>query len=825
MSASEYIGEEFSVKGDRYSVKNTKDLYNLKTIKIQKKPLCYAFIGGMWYSKDSFSLEQNISLPYPFTTYYTTKILDRCYKGVLCRSLYYVKMPIVVIQFEDECICIRFDPIITCNEFEMIPFISLSEDKESYIISFYLFNEFYVMQKEYAWLGKGKKRKESLDLRKGDIFNFSISIDKYNSWNEAIEKYVNKELCEDLIIESTCQIFEQGKKALFRSYDHLTGSFLQLPWKKTPGFTFVNSSYSLLSYEAVRLHYFSEWFNKSGDNQFDIWCKGLRELFVDKRLYKTKLQRGAGIVWYNMTNLTKKGLEGFFYMDCGYSGYPGGQATIAFHLLNYLKCCDDEKVEKLVEKSLSYIVSTQNSNGSWPMAIRQEGVIKFRSEDLSRYETQGGTAESVRALLLGYSRFSDEAMRKTAMNGLGFLEDKYPICYNGLRDIGINEPEAFSAVSVIDAFLDAYEHTHEKKYSDFAVLYALYALTWIYWYDTKNLKIKYNFHPISFSITPRLSPYESVWIVSTFLRLYKKTNQRIWKNMAEMLYKQAVQWISKTGGLCEGIFPKFLDGLYCLPMEQTFATVELLRASTHFFSFEKERVNADKKPFIDKIKIEIDDDIVVVFYEDEEVFRFSAAECKIISLKGGMLNKYGICFSFPEVYSWENRVKMFIKKRLRGKYGKFILSLSDVKYFLRGVYGPQLGKKIKIESLGDHIKKWDVTVDGSYISGWCKTSLHKLKYTISFTKKKSGLLISFYPLVVEVLDQDLPLAHVLFPVIGCELQRRNGNCLVFDDFFVSGDFKNVIVQDDVTAVDQSCATNWTHGGVFKGYFDIFLNHD
>lgn len=825
MNVDQYAGEEFVVKDNRYTVKQKQEMFSLKTITISKKPFSYAFIGGMWYSKDKFSLKQDISLPYPFSTYYTTKILDTCHNGVCCRSLYYVKMPVMIVQFEDECLCIEFDPVIQCKDSEIIPFISLYETDDKYCICFSLFSDFFIKEKEHAWLGFGKKKKITLDLQQGDGFVFNVTIRKFKTWDEAVLEYAERNISEDVSFDSAKQVFLQAKQALFRSYDQLTGSFLQLPWKDTPGFTFVHSSYSLLSYEAVRLHYFSKWFSKTADKQFEMWANGLRNLFVNTNLYKTSLKKGHGLVWYNMTNLTKKGLEGFFYMDCGYSGYPGGQATTAFHLLNYLSYGDDAKVEELVGKSLEYIVSTQNDNGSWPMAVRQEGMIQFRLEDMSKCVTFGGTAEAVRALLLGHARFDDEVMRDAAMRGLLFLEDKYPICYNGLRDIGINEAEAFSAVSCIDAFLDAYEHTKQEKYLEFAVLYALYCLPWLYWYDTKNLSLKYNFHPISYSITPRLSPYESVWIVSTFLRLSRCSNQLIWKKVAQVVYAQAVTWVSSTGGLCEGVFPRFLETLYCLPMEQTFATVELLHASSHFFDMSQGDTPMLHPETSDcLIQIIKEDDCVVVLYKESEVLRFNAAECKILSLKGCNLNSYGICFSFPQAYSTSNKIKRFMKKQLRGRYGKFLLSVSDAKYFLQGVNGPKLNDRFTINPVGKYGRQWDVCVDKGVIRGWFQTALHKITYTISFSKKESGLCISFNPVCVEVLKHDVAVAPVLFPVIGSCLCSKNDTFLEFDGFSVSYENNKIISKDDVIAIDQTYVTNWTHGGVFQGKFDILLKN-
>ncbi len=317
MNVEESFGNELSVKNNVYTIREDAERLNLKTIKIKKKPLNYAFIGGMWYSKKDFSLKQNISLPYPFSTYYTTKILDINQNDSLFRSLYYVKMPVVVLQFEDECVCVEFDPLIRSNGKEIIPFISLSENEECYIISFYLFNEFFLKEKEYAWLGLGKKKKISLDLKPGDSFQFSTKIKKSKKWTDAVRTYVEKNTSKQVKIESAEEMFYNGKQGLYRSYDHLTGSFLQLPWREMPGFTFVHSSHSLLSYEAVRLHYFTKWQRQTKDEQFLMWSKKLRDLFTNPNLYKKDLKKGKGIVWYNMTNFTKNGLKGFFYMDCG----------------------------------------------------------------------------------------------------------------------------------------------------------------------------------------------------------------------------------------------------------------------------------------------------------------------------------------------------------------------------------------------------------------------------------------------------------------------------------------------------------------------------
>src|SRR6056297_1817968 len=105
MTITETIDSSFTHSNNTYTVTDRKEDYLLKTIRIPKKEaFFYAFLGGMWYSKNKFELSfDDISLPYPFTTYYTIKILDKTIHEKHCRSAIYVKMPVCIIQLEKTC--------------------------------------------------------------------------------------------------------------------------------------------------------------------------------------------------------------------------------------------------------------------------------------------------------------------------------------------------------------------------------------------------------------------------------------------------------------------------------------------------------------------------------------------------------------------------------------------------------------------------------------------------------------------------------------------------------------------------------------------------
>ena len=829
MMIQEEHGEYFKIQNDQNYIVIEKPLVDkllLKKIRIEKKPLKYSFIGGMWYTKNKFSFDQDISLPYPFSTYYMIKIPDQIIDGIRSRSLIYVKTPVMVLQFEKTCVSIEFDPFVQINNQDVFPFIRLEENDDNYVVSFYLLTSFEIKKKNTAWLGFSEKEKINVTVEKGTRFKFSVKTTQHKNWEEAVYTIMKKHLPREISVKNPEKVFLKAQNALFRSYDNLTGSFLQLPWRDTTGFTFSNASYSLLSYEAVRLDYFSRWFDETKNKQLKEWKDRLREHFVNPLLYTKPRRTGRGIIWYNMTNLTKQGLKGYFYMDCGYSGYPGGQATITYHLLEYLKRNPDEELESLVKQSIEYIISTQKTNSSWPMAVKQEGIMRFRPEKLSNYETHGGTGEAARALLSGYKIFKDEQMKKKALKALEYLKEPFPICYNGLRDIGLNEPEAFSAINIINAFLDAYELTREKKYLEQAKTYSYYILPWIYLYNTSNWKLMFNFHPISYSITPRISPYETMWVVSSFLRLSGYDKKIFWRKLAETMYNAAVQWTTENGGLSEGVFPKDFSTLEPLPMEQTFATTELMNASYQFIKNKKNLQKPSSKPVTketETVYIKRKNSFLEILYNKKLICRFDLNRCKIIFINGEKLNDFGISFSFYGPYIFRNRLKTKIKQVLRSQIGKYLLSIGDIKYFLTGVKNPVVVDKNKVDLFEKHIKNTKIlSISKTSVCVQFLSDFHKITLWITVKKIKDKISIIFNPVLIEMLKHDLVVYKVLFPVVGAKIKKTTSNSLHFKKFILNIENPSIVETKDFVAVDQTLATNWTHGGVYNGEFEIIV---
>ena len=829
MDVTETIDSSLSKEKNVYQVSEEKEIYVLKNIEIPKNErFSYAFLGGMWYSKKIFAFNTDeISLPYPFTTYYTLKILDKTIDNSFCRSAIYVKMPVFLIQFPKQCYVITFDASLSIHNQDVFPFIQLKETEKSYIIRFYLCTSYSIKEKNQAWLGRGKISTIHHSIKQGDRFQFNSKTEKYDNWENAIKHILKNNLKtknDESLHHCPEHVFSSAKKALWRSYDHKRGTFLQLPWRDTPGFTFESSSYSLISYEAVRLDYFSKWYQQTKDEDFKLWMNKLHHLFLQPSLHIKPLKKGKGIIWYNMTTLTKKGLLGYFYMDTGYAGYPGGQATTDYHLLEYLKRNPDPQLETLVKQSLEYIKSTQNKDGSWPMAIKQQGRLKFRPEHLENYKTHGGTAEAVRALLSGSDYFDDPTMKTAAKKGLGFLRDKHPICYNGLRDIGIMEPEAFSAVSVINAFLDAYEREKDEKYLNQAETYAIYIIAWIYQWQTNELAFKYNFHPISYSITPRLSPYETAWIISTFHRLAEHKDTSLYTQLNKALFNHVTNWISDTGGLSEGVFPKGFTGFQRLPMEQTFATVELMNSATRFMSSLKEinkRQNNKNNSLNKEYHLNKNKNQLILSKGKQQIFVFDASSATILKLQNIYLNEIGITFLFSGVQKKSIRRK--IKQRLRGNIGKYVIGAKDARYAITGVKEPSIESTIHRDNLKNAISSSEINIlSNNEAEIQCHTSFHLLKIAFCFRISNETLQIEM-KISITVKKHDLPIEQqILFPVIGAKPVETSDETIKFNGFHITGDCSPLIQKESFTSINQTLKANWTHAGFCKKTYIISI---
>lgn len=714
----------------------------IKKIKIPKGKLLYFFIGGMVYN-EKFSFDTGSKNQYPFTTYYVSKIMDKTEDDIRYKSLIYCKLPLICLQFEDYCKCIEFDLPAKCGGEEITPFVGLRETEDFYEIIFRHFPQIVLKEKRNAWLGFAKKKK--INLPEGDIV---FKVRQYNkkTWKEAVSDFFEKQKIRPEKIH-TDELIPKVKSVLFRSFDNEFGTFLQLPWANSTGFCMDKYSYSFPGFDAKRLNYFQELYEKTGDPDYKYWVNRLERLFLNPNLHKNTKN---GFVWCNNTHFDGVKLKGLFYLNVGYAGYPPGQATISLNLAEYLQRKENKKLMKLLKNNLDYILRTQNDGGSWPSAIAYE----FQWREWRNSE--GSTAECVRALLKGYCIFKDKRYRKAAEKALEYLDRENIICRNVLRDIGIDEPEAFSAIIAVEAFLDASEILKDKKYLQMAKYYAYYILTWVYWYGN----LKGYFHPISESITPRISPFESLMIVKVYKRLYNKTKEKFWDRISDYLFKGVMEIKNKDNSISEGVFPTFDGSIYYLPSEQTFATAELLHTCFIYGSHKY------KEPKKENIKVEDKEDYLLI----EDFIKINKEKYGIKINE----NNFDIIISGP--YKIKSRLYTEISKGLR-KFG-FLNAARDAIYLLRGLHQPFDNKTSK-EIIDKHVNSFSIDKGDKEILIRLELDFHEIKMVIY----KSGKIKM--DLFIRVKEHDLIC-------------------------------KKVIINDTNYTLD----TNWTNGGLFKKTIDL-----
>ncbi|MFO7966447.1 MAG: hypothetical protein R6U44_02485 [Archaeoglobaceae archaeon] len=729
-----------------------------------KGSLKYFFIGGMNYAR-TFGFQESHN-KYPFTTYYIDRIDDIVHEAVIYRSLFYCKLPLICLQFEEGCECIEFELPATCGSRKVYPFVGLTDTSSSYRIIFKHFPEFTLKHKDTAWLGRGEERKIKENCEQVE---FKVKEYRTNNWVEAVRGFLNRTdlqkngskigSIENENINSRVKgLCWRSKEALKRSYDNELGTFLQLPWRKSSDFVFSLYSYSLLSYEAVRLSYFSQLYHKTGDPDLKNWMKRLRDLFVNTELYR---ETERGLFWFNMTHYNGKKLTGYSYMDVGFAGYPGGQGLISRSLLEYLERYEDKDVEELVKKNLDFILSRQNGDGSWNAAI---SFKKFNpSSMMAKWSrSEGATAENVRALLIAFKRYGGNRYKGSALKGLEYLQQEDPICKNVLRDIGLEEPEGYSAILALNAFLDAFELFEDEKFLEYAEIYAHHLLTFHYWYG----KIFGHFHPITESITPRLSPFESLMAVKAYNRMKEATGDNLWSKMANILLYRTLELVDDNGGLSEGVFVKYDGGLQTLVMEQTFATAELLHTVSDLDCYRYRPI--EKK----EMKAEDMEEKIVV----EDFLEINKHHFKVLDNK----NKYSLEIKMSKPYKLSSRAKTSLLSRLR-RLG-LVSGVVDLKYLLKGVYQPE--EKVELQSLQDHITGYRVNKRNGEVVVEAELPYHRI-HILVFKDSSDEV---FMDLSISVKGHDLKCNKVV---------------ISFDEVY-----------------DETLKTNWTHGGHYKRTFTL-----
>lgn len=591
------------------------DLIEAPLLVYGPKNLNYSFIGGLRYSKNSSFdvVNRQFKFSYPFSTYYKIKIPARKINGYWYRSLIYCKMPIAIYSSNKYYFGIMFKPVekssLGREMVHSIRFDGAGLRDENYVSLSYCSHK--ILRKRNIWLGLPAK---PADLKvkvkpNEEIYTTADLLYGTGKWYDAVDRFFMKNPLEEPSREIDPRLVaEKTRNAFWRAWDSRLKTFLQLPFKRSPGFLFDDLLFSLTSFDAERLSNFYDYHQLTGDPTFKYWINGLRSNLLSRRLIEVKRNNK---IWHNGLAFNGLNAEGYTYLWTGYAGYPGGQATIVLGLLEYYNKklvstrVPDNRVLNNALDGLNWILETQKENGAWRCALKIFREYPARRIDYSALETVGGTAECIRALILAYKITDYKKYRISAEKGLKWLNDKKGsvIGFNYLRDAGIFEEEGISAIIAAMANIDAYLCLKDEKYLKYALTWGKYLLTWHYLWETDKLKIKYGYDPLSWSITPRIAPYETAMVLSVYSKLYRLTGDNFWRKIFIQTYNKVAEFQESDGGLSETYFLNYLKGLSDIPVQQTFAANELLRASIEYMNLEnnlKFEVNQDKIEVIEK---------------------------------------------------------------------------------------------------------------------------------------------------------------------------------------------------------------------------------
>ncbi len=765
------------------------DLRTLATVPVPDDA-DYWFLGGTIYrTGPDFSMAGDADITYPYTTYYRRKIEPFRHDGIFYRPLAELVLPLLAMDTGESCTAARLDPAIMTGDGPAYPFIGYDPDARAFRIV--LPDTYTVLAKDAEWLGTGTR----LTRDNPSVPDYAVPVAEHDDWQAAVRSLVRDASRDPPRVDADTvnTAFHDATRALSRSWDARNGTFLQLPWRDRPGFALDAYSYGLLAHEAERLALFTDLADLDGP--FRTWRDNLIHLFTGDAFTIDDLNTGDGTAWYNTLEYDGTGLHGSVYLGTGYYGYPGGQATIARSLL-----AAADRVDGLTGRAhatLEYLVSTQEPDGGWPKALHQDRELPF-DEDPWTVQSEGATAECVRALLHGWQRFGDDRYRDAAERGLARLETRSPVCRNGLRDIGTDEPEGFSAFAAVHAFLDAHDVLGDDAYLDTAETYASYLLTWTYWSET-GLDLRGIAHPISETITMRISPYETLLAAEVFDRLAGTTGDDLWSDLYEWSLARALEFRNRDGGLSEGVFFDHTGETFPLHTAQTFATAELVKILSRDDRFDPGTPEPARG---DAVPVERDGSMLHVPAAGVSI---DADGFRVTRIAGEDVDG-DLRFAGP--YTFAGRAYRKLMETVRGH--RLLAGLRHADYLWNGVHARDID--LPATALADAPHSHAVGMADGTATFQVATAIHTVNGHVSAYRDGDTVTVDI-PFTVHTRHHDVPCTGVTFALPGF---APDGDLLSRGDGRVALD--GGIPEKD--GFDLSLAANWTHGGVYHGTLSI-----
>ena len=169
------------------------------------------------------------------------------------------------------------------------------------------------------------------------------------------------------------------------------------------------------------------------------------------------------------------------------------------------------------------------------------------------------------------------------------------------------------------------------------------------------------------------------------------------------------------------------------------------------------------------------------------------------------------------------KIKHKIKKHLRGRIGKYLLSIKDATYAITGVKEPKEKKNTKIRPFSRYIQSYTIEhLSKNKVSVISSSIFHQVKITMHAHAQKKGFILSFDPLEVSMLSHDLSCSSIKLPYIDASTTIKDNNTILIKNCEIKGEFPPIKTSQNITMVDQTLQSNWTHGGRFTTIIDFII---
>ena len=546
-----------------------------------KRVPVYTIIGGVMYdtTPDLGVALRRWSRRYTGENYAYFRIYDSCADGKTYRPAVYSKMPVCIFQFPDEAVAIRYEPVVG----DQIPSVALWADGDGCHFEYSASMSHLMKTKDTPHLGSWQQE----STYKPEISSLpEFSVMRAPNWWQIVRQVVEEELAEWHGMLSTREIQASMSMANAfhdRLFDAVNCVHLEAVYHDRPE-RYSDAIFNNPSFEACRVTALFRY----GQSNHPKCRRIARRLVFDHTLSVQLRELGACRVWHNgfQTVEGSSSLYGCTTFGTGYSGYPGGMATLMRKLLEYAHDSGSDDLLPRLRQGVDWLVLVQRDDGSFPFTVpsfAELGGPRERAVTGPNSKALGGAAEAARALVWAFKVFGNEEYLQAAEKALHAINPVPPLYkfrgYGDLRDASAYETDATSGINLANANLDLYEVTGKEEYLEAAKVLACYVLTWHNWWRTPTIDPYGFIDPMAESFCPHISPWNTLLASELYSRLYAAAGDPFWQKLAEFAFARAVSLQNPaTGGISEAYNLKMLDEITTMGAESGMVTWGILDA-------------------------------------------------------------------------------------------------------------------------------------------------------------------------------------------------------------------------------------------------------